>query len=93
DKNPASFDLVITDKTMPELSGLELLQLIKTRRPDIPIIMITGLLGEEVEHIAHARERIAVLLKPYTTEVLASWIRSLLEGRELPAAASGAQVH
>jgi PAS domain S-box-containing protein len=94
DRNPSGFDLVITDKTMPELSGVELLHRIKSRRPDMPVIMITGLLGEEVEHLSHARERIAVLLKPYTTEVLAGWIRCMLEGKERPTAIGAeAQVH
>lgn len=36
------FDLVLTDLTMPELTGLELSEKIKKVRPDIPIILFTG---------------------------------------------------
>ncbi len=37
-----SFDLLMTDLTMAELTGLELSQQVKTLRPDLPIILITG---------------------------------------------------
>ena len=36
------FDLVVADMRMPEMTGLELLQLIKLHRPEIEIILITG---------------------------------------------------
>ena len=39
---PDSFDLVITDQIMPDLSGDELMQEIRTVRPSIPIILCTG---------------------------------------------------
>lgn len=84
-KNPSAFDLVITDKTMPELTGVELLKLIKKRSPEIPVIMITGLVGEEIEHLAQSTQEVSVLLKPYTTPVLATLIRSLLRGKTIQA--------
>jgi two-component system, cell cycle sensor histidine kinase and response regulator CckA len=41
-KNPRQFDMLITDLTMAELTGLELSEQVKALRPDIPIILITG---------------------------------------------------
>jgi signal transduction histidine kinase/sensor domain CHASE-containing protein/ActR/RegA family two-component response regulator len=41
-KAPEAFDLVITDQTMPQMSGLELSKAIHAVRPAIPIIIITG---------------------------------------------------
>jgi len=41
-KDPCRFDLLITDLTMAELTGLELSEKVKVYRPDIPIILITG---------------------------------------------------
>jgi two-component system response regulator FlrC len=36
------FDLVVTDIRMPELNGIELLQAIKSRYPEMPVVIITG---------------------------------------------------
>ena len=41
-KNPDEFDLIITDQTMPNMSGIELTKKILEIRPDIPIILCTG---------------------------------------------------
>lgn len=40
--DPRQFDMLITDLTMAELTGLELSERVKSLRPDIPIILITG---------------------------------------------------
>ena len=40
--DPRQFDMLITDLTMAELTGLELSEKVKSLRPDIPIILITG---------------------------------------------------
>ncbi len=42
EKNPRSFDLIITDQTMPSLSGKDLIKKILAIRPDIPTILTTG---------------------------------------------------
>jgi CheY-like chemotaxis protein len=36
------FRLVITDMRMPKMSGLDLLRLIKAKRPDLPVVVISG---------------------------------------------------
>ncbi len=40
---PAKFDLVITDHTMPGMQGAELAEKLGDLRPDLPIILMTGL--------------------------------------------------
>lgn len=37
-----AFDVIVLDVRMPGLSGLELLKRIKTQKPDIPVILLTG---------------------------------------------------
>ncbi|MFH2055341.1 MAG: response regulator [bacterium] len=37
-----NFDLVVTDLKMPQMSGVELLQAIKDRRPKLPVVVISG---------------------------------------------------
>ncbi|MFW6357514.1 MAG: ATP-binding protein, partial [bacterium] len=41
-QDPESFDLVITDQTMPHLTGMVLAQNLKAIRPEIPVILCTG---------------------------------------------------
>jgi CheY-like chemotaxis protein len=36
------FNLVITDMRMPKMSGLDLLQKIKEKKPDLPVVVISG---------------------------------------------------
>jgi DNA-binding NtrC family response regulator len=37
-----AFDMVLTDLMMPHVDGLELMQIVKSRFPDMPVIMMTG---------------------------------------------------
>jgi CheY-like chemotaxis protein len=63
-ESPASFDLVITDQNMPFMSGVELGGKIKKIRPDIPIILCTGLAQNlEMERVTEAGFQ-AVIAKP-----------------------------
>jgi CheY-like chemotaxis protein len=39
---PYDFDLVVSDQTMPQMTGIELTNRIKELRPDIPVILMTG---------------------------------------------------
>ena len=47
-EDPQSFDLVLTDQTMPRLTGLQLAKLISRMRPGMPVIVCTGY-GEELQ--------------------------------------------
>ncbi|MDU0458478.1 MAG: response regulator [Geobacteraceae bacterium] len=76
--NPDAFDLVITDMTMPGLTGRELARQLLSIRPDIPIIMCSGL--TEFINSSEARE-IGVrdfFMKPYVASAMAKTIRKVL---------------
>ncbi len=78
--NPDEFDLVLTDMTMPHMTGLELAAQTKQIRAGIPIVLLTGysdlITGEEIE----AAGIYALLHKPVTKAALAGIIRNALEG-------------
>ncbi len=79
ENDPASFDVVLTDQTMPDLTGFELAQRMLGIRPDIPIILTTGY-SEMVDEV-RARE-IGIreyLMKPLTPEGLAAVLRRVLD--------------
>lgn len=61
---PQSFDLVITDLTMPEMDGLELSRRILGQRSDIPVLLTTGSFSDATLQAAHNAGVRQVLLKP-----------------------------
>jgi PAS domain S-box-containing protein len=80
--HPQDFDLVISDRTMPRMTGFELAERIKTIRPDIPIILCTGYSDEmEVERAA-ALGISRMVMKPLGMNELAEAVRSALDGAE-----------
>ena len=80
--HPQDFDLVISDRTMPRMTGFELAERIKTIRPDIPIILCTGYSDElEVERAA-ALGICRMVMKPLSMNELADAVRSALDGAE-----------
>ena len=50
--NPAAFDVVLTDFNMPRMSGLEFAHAIHVIRPQMPIILASGFLSQELEDSA-----------------------------------------
>jgi signal transduction histidine kinase len=78
-------DLVITDHAMPGMTGLDLAATLRTREPDLPILLATGF-GETRGDLDIAIPR---LTKPYTQEQLSSEIARLLPITRPPNAGSG----
>ena len=52
--DPNRFDLVLTDETMPDLTGTELAREIRQLRPDILIILMSGYHGRQLSERAQA---------------------------------------
>jgi len=75
---PNDFDLVITDMTMPNMSGSILSQKILSIRPDTPIIICSGY-SESIDEISAKKLGIRLfLLKPLTIRILAEKLHGLL---------------
>ncbi|REG52176.1 PAS domain S-box-containing protein [Paraburkholderia sp. BL6669N2] len=62
--NPQRFDVVVTDQTMPNMTGIELALRIHAIRPDIPILLVSGNNSAVLEREAKAIHISAVLRKP-----------------------------
>jgi len=75
-------DLLITDVRMPGMSGLDVAWLARTKRPDLPIVFITGYAPELNETPLAHEPNTAVLTKPFTMERLSGAIERAL-GRTL----------
>jgi PAS domain S-box-containing protein len=89
---PADFDLVITDQTMPGITGMDLAGKLLEIRPDLPIILCTGY-STQVSEIKARRAGVrGFAMKPFAKKTLAGLIRSVLDsGACLPADAKGRQ--
>ncbi|MBF0224220.1 MAG: response regulator [Desulfobacterales bacterium] len=77
--DPYKFDLVITDMTMPGLTGNKLSVEILKIRPDIPIILCTGYSDKIDEKKALSIGIKKIVLKPFTIKILSSAIREVLD--------------
>lgn len=73
-----SFDLVITDLIMPDISGVGVIAMLKKKRPDIPIIAITGY-GKHPELLATEAKANIVLEKPINLKMLNKHIINLAD--------------
>ena len=79
-KNPDAFDLLITDQTMPFLSGAKLAREVMAIRPDLPIILCTGYSTVLSEEQALAIGIKKYLFKPVDYRDLARQVRTILDG-------------
>jgi CheY-like chemotaxis protein len=78
---PDRFDLVITDQTMPMMTGEVLAQELRKIRPDIPIILCTGYSHRIDADKAAAQGIDAFCMKPLVTHDLGLVIRRVLAQR------------
>ena len=78
--DPDRFDLVITDMTMPKMSGDSLALEMMKIRPKMPIILCTGFSSRINEKRAAAMGIGAMLFKPLLRQELAEKIREVLDG-------------
>lgn len=75
---PQSFDLLITDQNMPDLTGAELVRQVLAVRPDLPILMLTGFSETISREQARALGIREFLLKPVLRRDLATAVRAAL---------------
>ncbi|MBR9987530.1 MAG: response regulator [Desulfosarcina sp.] len=76
---PDEFDLVITDMTMPAMTGDQLATQILNHRPDIPVIICTGFSKRISPEMASSLGIRALLMKPVSVQELARTIREVLD--------------
>ncbi|MGQ9663429.1 MAG: PAS domain S-box protein [Kiritimatiellia bacterium] len=79
--DPYAFDVVITDQTMPRMTGHDLAQAFLRIRPDIPIILCTGFNDAATAQLAYKAGIHEFLAKPVSIQALAQSIRKVLAKR------------
>jgi len=76
---PDSFDLVITDQTMPQMTGAEMAREMLEIRPDLPIILCTGFSEKISAEKARAIGIRRFVMKPIVARQVAAVIREVLD--------------
>jgi CheY-like chemotaxis protein len=80
-----NFDLAITDFNMPGIKGDVTLSLLRTRRPELPVVILTSETSPTVERRARDAGASAFLRKPCSAELLS---RTVARARKKPTAAT-----
>lgn len=78
-----SYDVILLDLEMPGMHGLEVLEMIKKRRPELVVIIITGYATIQTSIEAIKKGAFDYVPKPFTPEELAMTVARALEDRAL----------
>jgi PAS domain S-box-containing protein len=76
---PQEFDFVVSDLSMPRMSGLEFAQGVLSIRPDIPIVISTGYIRPEDQEKAQSVGVLKLIQKPHTMEHLQQTLAQVFE--------------
>ena len=74
----AAFDCIITDFTMPDMSGTELAREARAALPSARIILMSGYCGVLTDEALHAQGIEELMLKPFTPQALAETLQRVL---------------
>jgi PAS domain S-box-containing protein len=74
--NPESIDIVVTDLVMPTMGGVELMRRLGARRPDLPVVYLSGYPEHEAPDLD--RSGAVFLRKPLSPSALARAVRDAL---------------
>jgi len=79
------FDIIILDLTLPHLDGISILRFVRTRKPSVPILVLTG--RNRVEDRVQCLDLGAddYLMKPFSFSELSARIRALMRRSHIPA--------
>lgn len=78
EKDPYSWDLIITDLTMPGLTGIQLAEKIRVLRPELPVLLVTGYSGSWTPGQLAEKGIIEMMAKPISTPNLAAAVARAL---------------
>ncbi len=77
------FDAVFLDENMPGLTGLEVLERMKSIRPEVPVVMITKSEEESIMEMAIGSKIADYLIKPVNPNQVLLSLKKILKGKEL----------
>ena len=79
ESSPDAYDLVITDMTMPNMTGEQLAKKLIAIKPEIPIVMCTGFSERINKEKAEALGIKGFLMKPVVMSEMSQTVRNILD--------------
>jgi two-component system, cell cycle sensor histidine kinase and response regulator CckA len=79
-RRPEGFDAVVTDLSMPGISGFDVVREVRAVRPSVPVVVTSGFVGEREKADAAAAGALAMVLKPDTVDELAEALDRVIRG-------------
>jgi PAS domain S-box-containing protein len=80
-RRPDAFSLVVTDNTMPKMSGLQFAHEVLRLRPEMPILLVSGLVDTLAPDLIYQKGIAGLLRKPHTGAQLVAAARALIDSR------------
>jgi PAS domain S-box-containing protein len=72
EREPRRYDAVVTDEVMPDFTGTQLATVLRGRRADLPVILVSGYIGAAISELAASAGVREILKKPVHAQELAS---------------------
>jgi signal transduction histidine kinase/ActR/RegA family two-component response regulator len=76
-------DLLLSDVVMPGMSGLDLARRVRERRPDLPVILMSGHIPDEQDRKTIEQGSMAFIGKPFSADILLQQVQAQLQNRSL----------
>lgn len=73
-----NIDIILADHKLPDKSGIDLYNIIKTKYPDVKFVLITGFIADEAANCAKDAGIDKLLVKPINIEETLEYINSLI---------------
>jgi two-component system, cell cycle sensor histidine kinase and response regulator CckA len=80
DAAPSEIDLVLTDVTMPGMSGYDLAEHLRAREPNLPVVLMSGYAEPPLATGSLAAGKTGYIQKPFQVDILVERLREVLEG-------------
>jgi PAS domain S-box-containing protein len=84
EEHAGKIDLMISDITMPGMTGIELAQRLSTVRPEMKVLLMSGYAETAILHQQVVTPDVPFLEKPFVPQALARKVREVLDGTAMP---------
>jgi two-component system cell cycle sensor histidine kinase/response regulator CckA len=81
DASDGAVSIVVTDLTMPGMSGMELIEILQAQRPSLPIVAISGFAMDPSARQELDARGVTFLPKPFSSAAMAKTLAAATAGR------------